>query len=126
MVFRNLSNSIGNFYNGFQKGFTNVVDPARKVIRSGISIGNHIDTLLKSAQHIPIVGDIVSDITASPEYHEFRGLLDSGSDLLDRAERYGSLIDRGVQFGIEKLGELEGSKLDVALEGIKSDVETVR
>jgi len=125
MVFRRLHNTLGTFYGGFKMGFSTVTNPVRKLVRTTVSLGNHVDTLLKAAEKIPIIGESAADLRASPEYHEILATIQSGGDLLDRVEKRGSLINKGVEFGLDLLDKNAGGEVDQALDGLGSDISSL-
>ena len=107
-----------DFKKGFKIGFTTVMNPVVRGVRGVMKVGHHIDTLLNAAKHIPVVGEIASDIQASPEYHTFSGVLDSGSDILDRGVRYGNLIDQQVDKFLGSVEKLENTPVDQGIDDV--------
>jgi len=110
--FKTIGRIGGKSYQGFKRGFNQVASPIYKFSRGALSIGNHVDTLLKLAEHIPLAGEVVADIRDSPQYHEIRATLDTGKDILDRGQHYISKADRLTQAGLTYLAQNEGGEVD--------------
>ena len=105
----------GKAYAGIHKGFHKVVRPLYNITRKGLALGEHIDNLLKLGENIPVAGEIIADVRASPEYHIARAAIDSGGDLLDRGAKYVSRADKLAQKGLDYLAKNEGGEIDTAL-----------